>query len=158
MGHYVFKLPDVGEGTAEAEIVAWHVAVGDRIEEDQHLVDVMTDKATVEMTSPVSGVVTSLHGEPGGMAAVGAPLIEFEVEGKGNAGNGKAAPAPKPAPAAQVAKAEPAKPVEKEAPKPAPIAKPAPQAAAPVARVSDAKPLAPPAVRQRAEELGIKLQ
>ena len=96
MGTYVFKLPDVGEGTAEAAIVAWHVAVGDKVEEDQHLVDVMTDKATVEMTSPVSGVITSLHGEPGSMAPVGGALIEFEVEGKGNAGNGKApAAAPK---------------------------------------------------------------
>src|ERR1700722_6414047 len=85
MGRYIFKLPDVGEGTAEAEIVAWHVGVGDRIEEDQHLVDVMTDKATVEMTSPVTGVVVSLHGEPGGMAVVGAPLVELEVEGAGNA-------------------------------------------------------------------------
>src|SRR5204863_4609453 len=67
MGRYVFKLPDVGEGTAEAEIVAWHVKVGDKIEEDQNLVDVMTDKATVEMTSPVTGVVVSLHGAPGEM-------------------------------------------------------------------------------------------
>ena len=71
MGRFTFKLPDVGEGTAEAEIVAWHVAVGDRIEEDQPLVDVMTDKATVEMTTPVSGVVVTLNGELGEMAAVG---------------------------------------------------------------------------------------
>src|SRR5205814_3695989 len=85
MGRYVFKLPDVGEGTAEAEIVAWHVKVGDRIEEDQNLVDVMTDKATVEMTSPVTGGVVSLHGAPGEMATVGAPLVELDVEGAGNA-------------------------------------------------------------------------
>jgi 2-oxoisovalerate dehydrogenase E2 component (dihydrolipoyl transacylase) len=100
MGRYVFKLPDVGEGTAEAEIVAWHVKVGDAIEEDQNLVDVMTDKATVEMTSPVSGKVISLHGEPGQMAAVGSALVELEVEGAGNAaGNGKASlPVAKPAP------------------------------------------------------------
>jgi 2-oxoisovalerate dehydrogenase E2 component (dihydrolipoyl transacylase) len=78
---YTFKLPDVGEGTAEAEIVAWHVAVGDRIAEDQHLVDVMTDKATVEMTSPVAGTVIALKGKPGDMATVGAPLVEFETEG-----------------------------------------------------------------------------
>ncbi|HWU26014.1 MAG TPA: biotin/lipoyl-containing protein, partial [Rhizomicrobium sp.] len=62
MGRYTFKLPDVGEGTAEAEIVEWHVKVGDRVEEDQKLVDVMTDKATVEMTSPVSGIVVALSG------------------------------------------------------------------------------------------------
>src|SRR5580765_7676560 len=85
MGTYVFKLPDVGEGTAEAEIVAWHVKVGDAIAEDQNLVDVMTDKATVEMTSPVSGKVVRLHGEPGEMAPVGGPLVELEVEGAGNA-------------------------------------------------------------------------
>src|SRR5690348_7478691 len=84
MGRYVFKLPDVGEGTAEAEIVAWHVKVGDAVGEDQNLVDVMTDKATVEMTSPVSGKVLSIHGEPGQMAAVGSPLVELEVEGEGN--------------------------------------------------------------------------
>src|SRR5215468_7743152 len=76
MGNYVFKLPDVGEGTAEAEIVAWHVAVGDHVKEDQQLVDVMTDKATVEMTSPVDGIIVSLHGVPGEMAPVGAPLVE----------------------------------------------------------------------------------
>ncbi|GAA0560381.1 dihydrolipoamide acetyltransferase family protein [Rhizomicrobium electricum] len=77
---YTFKLPDVGEGTAEAEIVAWHVAIGDRVAEDQHLVDVMTDKATVEMTSPVAGTVIALKGKPGDMATVGAPLVEFETE------------------------------------------------------------------------------
>src|SRR4051794_3177013 len=84
MGRYVFKLPDVGEGTAEAEIVAWHVKVGDAVGEDQNLVDVMTDKATVEMTSPISGKVLSIHGEPGQMAAVGSPLVELEVQGEGN--------------------------------------------------------------------------
>ncbi|MGA0546668.1 2-oxo acid dehydrogenase subunit E2 [Brevundimonas sp. VNH65] len=90
MGRYVFKLPDVGEGTAEAELVAWHVAVGDRVEEDQIVADVMTDKATVELTSPVAGVVLSLHGEPGQMAAVRGDLIVFEVEGEGNADGGEA--------------------------------------------------------------------
>jgi len=84
MGRYVFKLPDVGEGTAEAELVAWHVAVGDTVAEDQILADIMTDKATVELTSPVAGTVTALHGEPGVMSPVGAPLVEFEVEGAGN--------------------------------------------------------------------------
>lgn len=81
MGRFIFKLPDVGEGTAEAEIVAWHIAVGDRVHEDQQIVDVMTDKATVEMTSPVAGTVVALKGQPGEMAAVGAPLVEFELEG-----------------------------------------------------------------------------
>src|SRR5579862_9231339 len=104
MGRYVFKLPDVGEGTAEAEIVAWHIKVGDRIEEDQNLVDVMTDKATVEMTSPVTGVVVSLHGQPGEMATVGAPLVELDVEGAGNADASAAPPAK---PKAEVAKPAP---------------------------------------------------
>ena len=80
MGQYVFKLPDVGEGTAEAEIVAWHVRVGDVIKEDAPLVDVMTDKATVEMTSPVAGKVISIHGEPGDMAPVGGAIAVFETE------------------------------------------------------------------------------
>src|SRR5215470_17832240 len=128
MGRFVFKLPDVGEGTAEAEIVAWHVAVGDTIHEDQHLVDVMTDKATVEMTSPVAGKVIEVHGEPGSMAPVGAPLVIFEVEGAGNekAANGAAKPA-KPAPVAAKAPEPPPapKPIAKPtlAPAPTPIAK-----------------------------------
>jgi 2-oxoisovalerate dehydrogenase E2 component (dihydrolipoyl transacylase) len=84
MGRYVFKLPDVGEGTAEAELVGWHVKVGDTVAEDQILADIMTDKATVELTSPVAGVVTALHGEPGVMSPVGSALVEFEVEGAGN--------------------------------------------------------------------------
>ena len=161
MGKFIFKLPDVGEGTAEAEIVAWHVKVGDVISEDQHLVDVMTDKATVEMTSPVSGKVLSLHGEPGAMAPVGAPLVELEVEGAGNEaqvkGNGaakvappppapkleekKVAPAPKPAPVVEMPKSEPVVHATPAAPR----------------KVGD-KPLASPAVRQRALELGVQLQ
>ena len=81
MARFTFRLPDVGEGTAEAEIVAWHVAVGDRVAEDAPLVDVMTDKATVEITSPVSGTVLERRGEPGEMFAVGGPLVEFETSG-----------------------------------------------------------------------------
>jgi 2-oxoisovalerate dehydrogenase E2 component (dihydrolipoyl transacylase) len=99
MGQFVFKLPDVGEGTAEAEIVAWHVRVGDVVKEDAPLVDVMTDKATVEMTSPVSGKIVSIHGEPGDMAPVGGPIAVFEVEGEE-----EAAPAPKANGAATAAK------------------------------------------------------
>jgi 2-oxoisovalerate dehydrogenase E2 component (dihydrolipoyl transacylase) len=107
MGRYVFKLPDVGEGTAEAELVGWHVKVGDRVEEDQILADIMTDKATVELTSPVAGTVTAAHGEPGQQLAVGSPLVEFEVEGAGNAAaEAEAAPAPAKAPPAPEPKAE----------------------------------------------------
>ncbi|WP_312205265.1 biotin/lipoyl-containing protein, partial [Brevundimonas sp.] len=119
MGRFVFKLPDVGEGTAEAELVGWHVKVGDTVAEDQIVADVMTDKATVELTSPVAGVVTALHGEPGQMMAVRGPLAEFEVEGEGNAA------ADEPAAAPVAAAPEPA-PVAVEAPKaeaaPAPVA------------------------------------
>ena len=131
MGRYVFKLPDVGEGTAEAEIVAWHVAVGDRVKEDQQLVDVMTDKATVEMTSPVDGIVVSLKGQPGEMAPVGAVLVEFETEEDTRS-------AAKPVAAAAAP------------PKTANDTLPAP-------REPENKKLASPAVRLRAADLGIAL-
>ncbi|MFN5212102.1 biotin/lipoyl-containing protein, partial [Brevundimonas sp.] len=85
MGRFVFKLPDVGEGTAEAELAAWHVKVGDRVVEDQIVAEIMTDKATVEITAPVAGVIAELHGAPGQMLAVRSPLVEFVVEGEGNA-------------------------------------------------------------------------
>lgn len=116
MGRFVFKLPDVGEGTAEAELVGWHVKVGDTVAEDQIVADVMTDKATVEITAPVSGKVTALHGEPGAMVPVRGPLVEFEVEGAGNAedarapAGAKAAPAPVEAPKAEAAPVEPSAP------------------------------------------------
>jgi 2-oxoisovalerate dehydrogenase E2 component (dihydrolipoyl transacylase) len=88
MGRYVFKLPDVGEGVAEAEIVKWHTAVGDEIGEEQPLVDIMTDKATVEIVSPVSGRIVSRNGEEGSKLAVGSEFVVFEIEG------GDAAPEP----------------------------------------------------------------
>lgn len=81
MARFAFRLPDIGEGIAEAEIVAWHVNVGDRIEEDANLADMMTDKATVEMESPVSGVVVELAGAVGDMVAIGSTLAVIEVEG-----------------------------------------------------------------------------
>jgi 2-oxoisovalerate dehydrogenase E2 component (dihydrolipoyl transacylase) len=80
MGQYSFKLPDIGEGTAEAEIAEWRVKVGDNVEEDQPLVDMMTDKATVELTSPVAGIVRSVAGQAGQMAAVGSVLVVLETE------------------------------------------------------------------------------
>src|SRR5688500_14892280 len=85
MGLYQFKLPDIGEGIAEAEIVAWHIKVGDTVEEDQQLADMMTDKATVEMESPVAGVVKSLAGEVGDQIAIGSVLVEIETEGDASA-------------------------------------------------------------------------
>ena len=80
MSRFTFKLPDIGEGIAEAEIVAWHVAVGDRIEEDQNIADMMTDKATVEMESPVSGVVVELAGAVGDQVSIGAALVVIETD------------------------------------------------------------------------------
>src|SRR5579871_3102554 len=82
MGQYLFRLPDIGEGVAEAEITAWHVKPGDHIAEDGPLLDVMTDKATVDMTSPVEGTVIAIHGEVGSMAPVGAVLVELDVAGE----------------------------------------------------------------------------
>ncbi len=82
MARFTFKLPDIGEGISEAEIVAWHVAVGDRVEEDQSLADMMTDKATVEMESPVAGVVVEIAGEVGDQVSIGAALVVIEIEGE----------------------------------------------------------------------------
>src|SRR5436190_24285725 len=84
MGIRVIKLPDVGEGVAEAELVEWHVEVGQSVLEDQLLAAVMTDKATVEIPSPVAGTVVALGGEVGGVLAVGAELVRLEVAGEGN--------------------------------------------------------------------------
>lgn len=150
MAHYTFRLPDIGEGIAEAEIVAWHVKVGDRVEEDGRLADMMTDKATIEMESPVAGTVISVAGEEGDRIAIGAPLVVIETEGEGEADH---EPEPQPEPEAKAAPAAPPAAVaEVPAPAVAP-AQPAPvEAPAPAARV-----LASPAVRQRAADLGIDL-
>ena len=80
MGMHVFKLPDIGEGVVEGEVVQWHVSVGDTVKEDDPIVDVMTDKAAVTIPSPVSGVVSSLNGEVGDMIAVGSALVEFDSD------------------------------------------------------------------------------
>jgi 2-oxoisovalerate dehydrogenase E2 component (dihydrolipoyl transacylase) len=85
MGTYVIRMPDIGEGIAEVELVAWRVQAGETVQEDQILADVMTDKATVEIPSPVAGKVLALGGEVGQQIAVGAELIRLEVEGAGNA-------------------------------------------------------------------------
>jgi 2-oxoisovalerate dehydrogenase E2 component (dihydrolipoyl transacylase) len=150
--NYVFKLPDVGEGTAEAELAGWHVKVGDAVEEDQIIADIMTDKATVELTSPVAGTVVALHGEPGQQLAVGGPLVSFSVEGKGNVA-AASVPASAPAPAA----APPASSRTESAPKPkaATVAEPAKTR---TLSARNERPLASPAVRQRARDLGIELQ
>ena len=149
---YIFRLPDVGEGTAEAEIVAWHVKVGDVVKEDAPLVDVMTDKATVEMTSPVAGTIVALHGEVGGMAPVGAAIVEFDT-GKGVSSKPMVVVIPAVDPAATVAKSEP---VAKTAPS-APLGITGGSGAKLPTRSEGEKPLASPAVRRFAEDLGVKL-
>src|ERR671916_1417842 len=86
MARFEFKLPDIGEGIAEAEIVAWHVRVGDEVREDQQLADMMTDKATVEMESPVAGKVLELAGEVGDQIPIGSVLVVIETEGEPGVG------------------------------------------------------------------------
>lgn len=153
MGTHVIKMPDIGEGIAEVELSQWHVKVGDLVVEDQVLADVMTDKAMVDIPSPVHGKVIALGGQPGEVMAVGSVLISIEVEGAGNLKE-SAAPAPvKEAPAAPKAEAV----VES---KPAPAApRPAAVCQGPmVAREADERPLASPAVRKHALDLGIQLR
>jgi 2-oxoisovalerate dehydrogenase E2 component (dihydrolipoyl transacylase) len=134
MAEYVVKLPDVGEGIAEAEIVEWHVRVGDTISEDQAFVDVMTDKATVELPSPVSGIVAWLGAPAGEILAVGAPLIGIAVDGAVDESSSLATPH-----AAAV--------VVDSAPPPPPT----------TTTAAGPKPTAAPAVRNRARQLGIDL-
>ncbi len=131
MGIHVIKMPDIGEGIAEVELVEWHVQPGDAVVEDQVLADVMTDKATVEIPSPVHGKVLSLGGKVGDVMGVGTELIRLEVEGAGNVAAGappvtaRAAPATATAPARATAPG-PAAPAPKpvEAPPPAPMLSP----------------------------------
>jgi 2-oxoisovalerate dehydrogenase E2 component (dihydrolipoyl transacylase) len=175
MGIHVIKMPDLGEGIAEVEVVAWHVQPGDTVKEDQVLADVMTDKATVEIPSPVAGTITSLGGAIGQALAVGAELIRLEVEGAGNYSGDKARQEPvksaaATAPAEEVAEPQLEAVAHAEAPaRPsAPSAPPPPKAPAPQSRsyqngpapmrAEGEKPLAAPAVRQRAWDLGIELQ
>src|SRR4029453_15942734 len=109
MGIHVIKMPDIGEGIAEVELVEWHVQLGDTVVEDQSLADVMTDKASVEIPTPVAGRVIALGGKPGDVMAVGSELIRIEVEGEGNvaadAAPAKAAASAAPRPAARRARA-----------------------------------------------------
>ncbi len=152
MGTHVIKMPDIGEGIAEVELSVWHVKVGDMVVEDQVLADVMTDKAMVDIPSPVHGKVISLGGEPGEVMAVGSILISIEVEGAGNTRES--------ALSAVVEEAAPAPKAEIKAPavESKPAAKPVVAAQAPVARDANERPLASPAVRKRAWDLGIELR
>ncbi|WP_460135300.1 dihydrolipoamide acetyltransferase family protein [Pseudomonas sp. S1_E04] len=149
MGTHVIKMPDIGEGIAEVELSAWHVKVGDMVVEDQVLADVMTDKAMVDIPSPVHGKVIALGGEPGEVMAVGSILISIEVEGAGNA---KDAPV--------VAEAVKAAPVVEASPAPVVESTPAPVVTtqATVVRDTDERPLASPAVRKHALDAGIPLR
>ena len=135
MSQYTFKMPDLGEGTVDAEIVAWHTKPGDVVSEDQLIVEVMTDKAAVEVPAPVSGRVLSVTGVPGDKVAVGSPLIVFEL-------SDGAVPVT-PAPSATVAPATPAA-AQQVAPQVAPI-------------VRQGRVMASPANRRRAREAGIDL-
>ena len=175
MGIHTIKMPDIGEGIAEVELVAWHVKVGDMVSEDQILADVMTDKATVEIPSPVAGKVLSLGGAVGQVMAVGSAVIHIEVEGAGMAGPH----APRSASSLPPEGADPAwgGPAPDRANKPALAPESTPAKAAPAttasvpakretavaaatvhARASGDKPIASPAVRRRAWDLGIELQ
>jgi len=166
MTRYVFKMPDLGEGTVEAEVVAWHVKVGDQVAEDQLMAEVMTDKAAVEVPSPVTGRVVAINGQPGDMVRVGSELIVFETEvsepspqpSPTRVGEG-VRPSPQPSPtlvgegaitspalAGQVARSA------GEGPKPSP--QPSPAAAGEGAH----RVKASPATRRRAREAGVDLR
>jgi 2-oxoisovalerate dehydrogenase E2 component (dihydrolipoyl transacylase) len=183
MSQFIFKMPDLGEGTVDAEIVAWHTKPGDAVTEDQLIVEVMTDKAAVEVPAPVSGRVVSITGAPGDKVAVGAPLIVFDV-GEGAATNGgagqsaSAAPAATPAAPASTPTAPPATAAARASTPatssgaPSPTAAPAPASTSPVAGAPSAaaapsaapvpaarqgRVMASPANRRRAREAGIDL-
>ena len=170
MGEHVIKLPDVGEGVAEAELVEWHVKVGDLVREDALLAAVMTDKATVEIPSPVDGEVLWLGAEIGDTVPVGSPIVRLKVAGEGNVAPGAAGPA-------VPAKAESARPEPKAPPPPSrPRNRPRSQsrrrnpcrrrrrkprrrpASTGAPRAVGEKPLASPAVRLGAKEAGIDLR
>lgn len=156
MGIHVIKMPDIGEGIAEVEVVTWRVKPGDTVIEDQILADVMTDKATIEIPSSVHGKVLELGGKAGEFMAVGAELIRIEVDGQGNARERVPAaitaevprdvPAPAPVAVKPAATTAPAKQIVSAAPAPSP------------SRAAGEKPIASPAVRRRAWDLGIELQ
>ncbi len=191
MGVYAIRMPDIGEGIAEVELVAWRVQPGETVVEDQVVADVMTDKATVEIPSPVAGTVSALGAQPGQLMAVGAELIRLEVEGEGNvkakaeaneasdafplrrsAGAGASEPPPvtresahsgshpNPPPPGEGTSGTPPQPAEgTRKSEPPRVAAPRPPAVTqPPMRAPGEKPIASPAVRRRAWDLGIELQ
>ena len=146
MGNFVFKLPDIGEGVVEGEVVQWHVSVGDSVSEDDPIVDVMTDKATVTIPSPVSGVISSLSGDVGDMIAVGSSLMEIDSEGEGGGPAAEDTEVQEPVP-------DPDPPT---APEPAPAPK-APEPAPSEILSQTGRVLASPEVRKRARENDVNL-
>jgi len=184
MGIHAIRMPDIGEGIAEAEISEWLVKPGDVLREDDPMVAVMTDKATVEIPSPVTGTVVWQAGAPGDVIAVGAELIRLEVDGPGNVAGDTPAPAaapgpsrqaetappdpepaqpkaeapPEPEPAQPKAEAPPEPEPKAEAPAPKPAAKPAAAASPAPLRPEGERPIASPAVRARAREAGVDLR
>ena len=158
MGDYVFKLPDIGEGVVEGEIVAWHVKVGDSIKEDDQIVDIMTDKATVTIPSPTGGIVTELSGEVGDMIAVGSALVTFSTDGSSSNNQAQNSPEPEVTLEPVIEEEKKTEPIAKE------IKKPAPK---PVELITESKIvassggntriLASPAVRRRARDADLDL-
>ncbi|HET9861996.1 MAG TPA: dihydrolipoamide acetyltransferase family protein [Steroidobacteraceae bacterium] len=163
MSRYVFKMPDLGEGTVSAEVVAWHVKPGDLVHEDQVMCEVMTEKAAVEMPAPVTGRVVAINGQPGDMVAVGADLVVFDTDATSAAsGDAPVSKAPAPPPP------EPMTPTPQRSATDVPAAQkrevPAvPQAAATAAHTNGtgihraARVMASPASRRRAAEAGLDL-
>jgi 2-oxoisovalerate dehydrogenase E2 component (dihydrolipoyl transacylase) len=154
MAEHVIKMPDVGEGVAEAELVEWHVKVGDPVREDEIVAAVMTDKATVEIPSPVEGTIAWLGGEIGDTIAVGSALVKIETAGGAAVEEKAPAPAPVPEPVPEPAK----KPAPEPAKKPAPVPVAARPSMAGAPRPEGERPLASPAVRLRAREAGVDLR
>lgn len=170
MSIYTFNLPDIGEGIAEAEIVAWHVKVGDRVEEDDQIADMMTDKATVEMEAPVTGTVIAVAGEEGDIIAIGSMLVQIESEvgedaveaeeAKGqsgsDSGNRDAVASVQSIENKEKIEAQPVVPAA-----PPKTPEPAPKPPETDVMAADSKPsakvLATPAVRKRAADLGVDL-
>ena len=155
MGNFVFKLPDIGEGVVEGEVVQWHVSVGDLVSEDDPIVDVMTDKATVTIPSPVSGVISSLSGDVGDMIAVGSSLMEIDSEGEGGSPSAEDTEEREPVSDPDPPKAPEPAPAPK-APEPAPAPK-APEYAPSEIQTHTGRVLASPAVRKRARENDVDL-
>ena len=150
MSEYIFKLPDLGEGTVESEIAEWYVKVGDQVAEEDVVGTMMTDKAAVELSSPVTGKVVSLAGEPGDVIAVGAPLVIFETGANGAGAESTAAEAAASAAANTAAADEPVD----AAPAPAAVVDAAPPVSAPA---GNGKVITSPAIRRRAKQAGVDL-